>query len=1417
MARRRKHPVLRWAGRVVLGAVALGALVVGGALAALHTDWGRDLARRQIERQLAAKLVGGATIGRLEGSPFGELVVRELVIAGPDGKPAITVGALHLEVALLPLWSHEVQLDHVIADDVEVALARNPDGSLQIAQLIKPSPPTTWSVSLPDVELHRGHVHVGDDDIDDIRIDATVNLPRIGTTRATAIGHASLRRRGAAAVDFAVAMRGDDALVDVPAALISAGGAGVAIADLRVASGETPVFSGLVAASAPAAAIAQLAPGVQLPEDVAIAAIAGPIGATSAAHAALFGRLGATPVRGFVRGDLAAKTAAGMLVTGELDVTKLARGTIAGRGAAVVAFDAAMPARAGALPVARAMITAWGTLAGAPPVRLAIAVTSDDEHVRAVVGGVTPGARIGFGATVHRRGDALTLDAARLVAVARDPARISRESPALYGTLRANLAAHGELSPAPNLAIAGTANGRQLRYGEATVAAMQLQIDAHDIPSGPLGNAHLRAPRRRQRRRPRVRRGRPHRRESPRPRDRDRRAHAPAQRPLARRCRRGRHDRRDDDRAARASSRAHRRYRLDWLGRSRRDRAARRHGGEPAHVEHARLARHRRQLHAHRRSRAHHARGRCVGRAHRPREARARSRRARAPRRCRGLARMPRAALHAGDVTIHADLGRVAALANLPGISGTLDARLAITARDVTGTIDIRKLKTPALAAIGEVSTHVELAQRGRGDLATTAVANLDGIGALRLTASAATPARPFDVAAWTQMNRGAFHGARVQLDPIELGPGLLDRLHVRSELRGEIDLAIDIPAGAPSAKLAFDVHQLRGGVLARPLDVHLDAELDDRATATLGARAAAGELVSIHASLPITFASLLADPRSALAQPLAVELALPSVAATQLLAMFGRTDIARGTIDGTIEIAGTLARPTLAAKIVGHDLTVPPGITLAQPQIVRSLAIVASWDGELGKLEVTGHEASGGKLHVVAQGSPRAPERVTASLDASKFDVRTLTAFAPGVVGAISGELDGTLSVTGVDPRTMDLEGKLAITNARIPVAPTIGTLRDANVRLAIANHVVKLEATGELGDAGTVKLVAEAPLVEGAPSGGKATLALRKVQSIGTTQPLIDSDISATITRKNDTWHADVHVANTLVKVPDEKGQELDPVGAPTDLVYDGAPRPPPRARTAAPKAPPPHPILVAKVDLGDVTIESADARGVIHGKLDVSLGQAQVGGSSIGVVGEISARRGQVELFGRRYEIDRATMSFDGSTDPQLDVRVTYDFPEVSTITEVHGRLSKPELALSSEPAIYSQGELLGFLLGGEPNGDTQQQAQQTAAARVSGAGTSLIANQVSGYLKKALPVSVDVIRYEAATSVNSAAVTIGSWLTHTLFLAYREHLDVRPDENENEGLIEYYIEPRVVLQGTAGDRAYDGADLLWRRRW
>lgn len=1419
-----RHPILRWVKRVVLGVLALLVLGVGGALAALHTDWGREIVRKQVVKQLNNTFTGGASIGKIEGSPFGELVAREVVINGPDGKPAIGIGTLHLEISLRPLLSHDVYLDRVAADDVDVQLARNADGTLQIGQLMKPGPSGGWNVYLPDVEIHRGHLFVDTGaadpaqrrvDLDALQIDAAAKLPHEGTTNATAILHAVYRQR-AVPVDLALTFRADDEVINAPALVGSIGGGmGLALADLRLAKGDKLVLSGMVSALAPRALVAQLAPGVELPDDIAVSAFVSPDG--DQAHASLFGMLGVTPVRAFVHGDIAAKSGQGLVVTGNLDAGLLSKGAVAGTGGVVVAFDAAAPAKPGDLPVATAMITGWGALSGQPRIQLAVALTTDADHVQTQLGATTPGALVALAARITKHGAGFTLDDGRLLARAQDPARITPISPAVYGSLHGDLTAHGELSPSPNLAVLGRVDGEHLKLGDLTIASLQFHADAQGLPATPSGTVRLVLAG--------VDKGPQVALETL--------TIAAASRPdksiqVSVRTRPRAHPYIVDADAivtpgpTTVVQLTHHHVRaegVDWVGSTGRLEIG------PSRIALTNLAttspkgtlaldvdyRHT--------TSSGHVTLKATGEVARAGTANVELD-LDTPASLGDLAawaRMPRSAIHRGQIIVKSDLAQAAALVGPLGLAGLVDVKIQMTPTDITGSIDVAKLTAPALATTGPVTAHVELGQKGTADFSTQAVARIDGLATARLDAAFDMPDHVFDLAAWKALDRRAFKGAHLKLDEISLDTAFLDQLHMQNEMRGKIDFALDVPAGGATATLVLDVHQLRGGPIARPLDVHLETTIDDKeTTAAFHAATKQGELLTLALAAPMTLSQLVFDPGAALATKLKATLTLPTIQASELLATFGRNDITKGTVGGTVELAGTIGKPTLIAKLAGTDLTVPPSVGSTRTQVMRSLTLDASWDGTTGKLAVVGDESTGGTLRFTAQGSPAAPDDVIAAIQASSFDVRAVTVFSPGMVGEIAGRLDGKMDVRGANPRTMDISGKLVFTASRIPIAPAVGTLRQANIELSIVNRVVKINATGKLGHDGTVKLVAEAPLEAGAPTGGTATMTIRKVSPIGAVQPVIDSDITATLSRADETWKADVHVAHTLVTIPDKSGQALDPVGPPTDMVYDIKKRPA-QAKKADPtqKAPPPHPLFVANVDLGDVIVESKEARGLVHGKLVVSLGEAPVGGSPLGIVGDVDVSRGNVELFDRRYEIERAAVHFDGSIDPQLDVRVTYDFPDVTTVTEVRGRLSKPELNLSSEPGIYSQSELLGFLLGGEPNGDTQQ--AQSAGARVSAAGTSLIANQIGGYVKKALPISIDVIKYEAASSVNSAAVTVGSWITHTLFVAYRQHLETRPDENAGEGDVEYYIKPRVILQGTAGDRGYDGVDLLWRKRW
>jgi len=376
-------------------------------------------------------------------------------------------------------------------------------------------------------------------------------------------------------------------------------------------------------------------------------------------------------------------------------------------------------------------------------------------------------------------------------------------------------------------------------------------------------------------------------------------------------------------------------------------------------------------------------------------------------------------------------------------------------------------------------------------------------------------------------------------------------------------------------------------------------------------------------------------------------------------------------------------------------------------------------------------------------------------------------------------------------------------LTDARVPIAPAVGTLRRAKIDI-VAGQKLDVSVDGMLG-AGKLTTKATFHLAGALPTDGEAKMTLRKVSPIGVVEPTIDADITAKLFKENDAWASIIEIRNGHIVVPKGRGEKLDPPGAPPDMRFAVTGE----RITSRPmeKKPPAKPKLVATIKLYSTYVESEELRGLIHGRVQVT-----TDGQDVGIIGDIAADRGDLDLFGHRYQVERAAVHFDGTPDPRLDMLITHDFPDVTTRTQVRGRLSKPELVMTSDPPSYSQTQLLGFLLGGEPGGEPGN-----ARDRATAAGASYVANKLGGYVKSALPIDLDVLRYEAATSQSSAAVTAGTWLTRGLFLAYRRRLETRPDENANEGQLEYWISRRVRVEATAGDRGYDGVDLLWRKRY
>ena len=1551
---------LRWVKRIVFGLLAFVVIAVGALLAVIHTDWGRDKIRGQIQSALASTFTGGGTLGRLDGSPFGELVLHDLVINGPDGKPAIVVKTVRLQLELAPLIHKRAVLRTLAIDDVDVQIKRNPDGSVQMGQLTKPGPSSGWAVELSDAAIRRLHVSVDRYNFDDINVNAKLALTGAGTLDTTVLLAGQLRERGLPLM-LMTSVHKEGEVTQIPSLVARVGG--IRVGGVNVSIKAPPAvklvegtqvdvqtqlltqLAGTIAVDAPARAVEALAPQVQLPGDLLVAAdVSSPFQPWT--NVELNGSIAQQQLWAMLGVDLGTLAAHGVVSGSHIDVGRLTynpetkTSAVTGTGSAVVAFAVHTPAP-GKLPVGVAVVTASGRFEGAPYANVGVVANSDGTTVSASVGATGPAARARLLAVVKQTVAGFTLQTGRVVAETSSPERTSQGAAPVTGAIAADLTASGTLTPALDLAVAGTVSGRKLAAAGVTVGTMKLAIDAQHIPARPVGRAELQATNVQRNtfflRNLAVTAG----------------TQADGKIAVAVRTRPRQDPWQVDVDALVDLGTPSRELRAgagdpvtieilrhfvktansgEWKGNS----GVVTIGSE--HVTLARFATHnglnkieaggeywkagRREgdLAAHVAMKGLSLKTLIMGYAGTldatadvtrtnglfagtvdvsakeialaplivpfnlqvhvkaaPGSVQAKAgitspimgdisvaADVAGPRditNVKAWQALPRSAIRTGQLKLDGiHLSRAAALFGLDEkqYEGLVDGQLDLSATQLGGQIRLHDVVTPQIRGVGKLTAELAVTQTGPHELTPTIVATLDNVGKVNGRAVVEIPDRLFAPASWRAIGKPALKSANLYLQEVTVDPTMFARFGIVTDLQGKVSAGIEVGPALSSVTVQAGVRDFHGAPIQTPISLGLNAKIDahgssavvrigtmpqqltaaDRASPVVLKRALS--LIELTTQLPITMAQVVADPAVLTRQPLNVKATIPSIPASQLLGIFGRTDVQSGTISGTVDFkgvfvptvataeqpAGRTFTPDIAVHLAGADIIVIAGPGGRPVPPLELLAIEGHWDGSLGHLDVSGTQGAGlanqggGALHVVADAKrcgvgtcseTQLLESGSATIEAKTFDLTPVLAFAPGQIGAARGVIDGNLKVVGTSAADAMLAGKLHLTNVHLPIAPQIGTLRRATIDIDVGANSMTVGLDGTLG-AGTIKVAGKFGIAGARPTSGEVTATLRKVSPIGTIEPNIDADVKATFDRQPEAWVANVTISHGNVVVPDERNEALKEIGAPDDMIFleDGVIVGENGVRKSKVAPPQQRAAFIANITLLNTYVKSTEVRAVVHGKLRMELDA----NASVALTGRIEADRGDLDLFGRRYLVDRAAVRFDGTVDPLLDVAITHDFPDVTTVTQVRGRVSAPEIILASNPGTYSQGQLLGFLLGGEPSGEPADGNPRDKAAS---AGASLIGNQIGGYVKDQLPFDVDVLKYEAATATSSQAVTVGSWLTSNLFLAYKQRFQSRPDENTGEAELEYYLSRRVIIEATVGDKSRNGIDLLWRHRY
>lgn len=212
--------------------------------------------------------------------------------------------------------------------------------------------------------------------------------------------------------------------------------------------------------------------------------------------------------------------------------------------------------------------------------------------------------------------------------------------------------------------------------------------------------------------------------------------------------------------------------------------------------------------------------------------------------------------------------------------------------------------------------------------------------------------------------------------------------------------------------------------------------------------------------------------------------------------------------------------------------------------------------------------------------------------------------------------------------------------------------------------------------------------------------------------------------------------------------------------------------------------------RMTLGDqVTLDTFGLSGRLAGSI---LTRSAADGSTH-ANGELSVAEGKYAAFGRRLDIERGRLQFNGGliSDPAIDIRATKQYPEVIAGVNVRGTLQAPRMTFFSTPSL-PQSQIVSLILAGG-NIDRAQDPTRAGAARseLLAQGGAIIAQQLGSR------VGVDDVSIEQALD-NSTSLVLGKYLSPHLYVSYGISLA----ESINTIKMRYALDDRWTIRTEAG---------------
>ena len=231
------------------------------------------------------------------------------------------------------------------------------------------------------------------------------------------------------------------------------------------------------------------------------------------------------------------------------------------------------------------------------------------------------------------------------------------------------------------------------------------------------------------------------------------------------------------------------------------------------------------------------------------------------------------------------------------------------------------------------------------------------------------------------------------------------------------------------------------------------------------------------------------------------------------------------------------------------------------------------------------------------------------------------------------------------------------------------------------------------------------------------------------------------------------------------------------------------------------------------GPFLIHGPEVSTELSGDLEIAARHGEV--SISGTVGTTS---GWIDVLGHRFLIDHVSVAFDGEDkpDPALDIRVTRQRSDALLWVDVSGTASEPHINFGSDPAIFSESEILAMLISDDPSAGV---ADTSLSDKVVGAISGVIVGKLKDQLAPSLPIDVLKVDVAGHDGVASTRIEVGKYLTPKIYISYVHQFGTTQGlqpRNSNEATVEWRFAKHTEIDTTFGDAGVGAADLLftWR---